>query len=75
MLGYNYRLSDILAALGLSQLTKLKKFIKIRNQLAKNYDNLIMKMPVKKQKIEKGNISSYHLYIILLDLKSQKARF
>ena len=75
MLGYNYRLSDISAALGLSQLTKLKKFVKIRNQLAKNYNNLIMKMPVKRQKIDKNNISSYHLYIILLDLKKIKKNY
>ena len=39
-LGYNYRMSDIHAALGFSQLNKLDKFVKERNKIAKNYFKL-----------------------------------
>lgn len=64
LLGFNYRMSDVHAALGISQLKKLNKFIKERNKLALNYSKLLQDLPILLPKIEKGNISSYHLYII-----------
>lgn len=69
MLGYNYRMNEIQAALGISQLSKLNKFINKRNQIAKNYMQLIKNKFIKFQKIDKKNISSYHLMIIKIDLK------
>ena len=50
-LGFNYRMNDISAALGLSQLKKLKIFLKKRNYLANNYHKLLSDLPVKRQKI------------------------
>ena len=41
-LGYNYRLSDIQAALGISQLNRLDKFIKKRKFIANFYDKLFL---------------------------------
>ncbi len=66
-LGFNYRMSDINAALGYSQLKKLNKFVKKRNELAKAYNKFLMKNKfVKTQKIENGNKCSFHLFIILI---------
>ena len=67
-LGYNYRMNDIQAALGLSQLKKLDKFIFERKKLAKRYDNLICSHKILKPYQEKHNLSSWHLYIIRLKL-------
>lgn len=74
-LGFNYRLSDISAALGISQLKRLNKFILERNKIAKRYDLLLQNLPVKPQEIKKGNKSSFHLYIILLELKKIKKSY
>ena len=49
-LGFNYGMSDISAALGLSQFNKLKMFLK-RNYLAKNYNKLLNNLPIKKKNI------------------------
>ena len=75
LLGFNYRMNEIGAALGLSQLKKLNYFVKKRNILAKNYDKLFKNLPVKSQKILINNFSSYHLYVILLDLKKFKYNY
>ena len=74
-LGFNYRMSDISAALGLSQFNKLKMFLKKRNYLAKNYNKLLNNLPIKKQKILLKNKSSFHLYIVLLELNKIKKNY
>lgn len=61
-LGFNYRMSDIHAALGISQLKKFKKFVKRRNQIAKIYIKELIDFPIKFQKTNKS-FSSYHLLI------------
>lgn len=67
-LGYNYRLSDVACALGLSQLKKLDSFIEQRAKIASFYDEAFKDnpyfFPVKIPPFAK---SSYHLYPILLD--------
>ena len=68
-LGYNYRLSDIHSALGISQIKKTNKFIKERNRLAKIYKKILDPNKVKYQKIHSWTHSSYHLFIVLLDKK------
>tara|TARA_A100001234_G_scaffold221564_1_gene238437 strand:+ start:6121 stop:7257 length:1137 start_codon:yes stop_codon:yes gene_type:complete len=66
-LGFNYRLSDIHASLGISQLLKINNFISNRNKIAKYYIDQIEKKKIKinYQKVLKGCLSSYHLFIIL----------
>lgn len=63
-IGYNFRISDIHAALGISQLKKINKFIKNRNFIASCYKKILKDLPIKLQKINKKCISSYHLFII-----------
>jgi len=65
-LGFNYRLSDINAALGISQLRKIKKFIKKRNELANNYAKLLNNEKIALPKVLENCYSSFHLYIINL---------
>jgi UDP-4-amino-4,6-dideoxy-N-acetyl-beta-L-altrosamine transaminase len=65
-LGFNYRMNDIQASLGSSQLERIKKFVKIRNNFAKKYVEKLKKLPISFQKIEKDNLSSYHLFIIVI---------
>ena len=67
-LGFHYRLSEIQAALGVSQLRKLEKFITKRRSLAKNYDQLLIGMPgIKPTQRLLRDSSAHHLYILLID--------
>ena len=63
-LGYNYRMPDLLAALGISQSKKLKDFTKKRNDIAIKYNNNFVNSGIKLPKIQDGDLSSYHLYVI-----------
>jgi UDP-4-amino-4,6-dideoxy-N-acetyl-beta-L-altrosamine transaminase len=63
-IGYNFRISDIHAALGISQLKKINTFIKNRNFIARCYKKILKDLPIKLQKINNKCISSYHLFII-----------
>ncbi len=72
-LGSNNRLTDIQASLGSSQLKKIDKFIKYRQQIAKIYDkNFIDSSFFRKQKISKKDKSAYHLYPLLINFKKLK---
>lgn len=65
-LGYNYRITDIQCALGLSQLKKLDGFIARRKEIAKSYDSAFKDTIIKPLYEFDGN-SSYHLYVVLVD--------
>ncbi|PPB74307.1 UDP-4-amino-4,6-dideoxy-N-acetyl-beta-L-altrosamine transaminase [Campylobacter hyointestinalis] len=66
-LGYNYRLSDVACALGISQLKKLDIFIAKRDAIAKFYDEAFEKSPyLSTIKIPTNITSSHHLYPVLL---------
>ncbi len=68
-LGFNYRMNDIEAALGISQLKRINKFIIKRNKIAKNYYNKLSDLPITFQNIEDQHISSFHLFVIKIDDK------
>ena len=63
-LGYNYRMTDIQAALGLSQLERLDDFIKERHQIVKKYNLAFEAKPITTPFQDPNNYSSFHLYII-----------
>ena len=74
-LGSNNRITDIQAALGSSQVKKLNKFVKFRQNIAKVYDKEFSNTRYfSKQKIIKKNKSSYHLYPLLIDFKKLKKK-
>ena len=74
-LGFNYRISDIQAALGTSQLKKLDEFVVTRNQIAKQYNsgfekNTLIKLPT----ISDECLSSFHLYVVQIDFTQGLSR-
>lgn len=66
-LGFNYRLTDIQAALGCSQLRRLKSFIAQRHVLADRYDDILSNLPIITPHRKPESYSAFHLYIIRLD--------
>lgn len=66
-LGYNYRMTDIQAALGRSQLKKIERFVKTRREIASHYSNIFQGNPYFDIPIEREHYrSSFHLYTIRL---------
>ena len=65
-LGHNFHMSDINAALGISQISKIKIFIKKREQIFKYYNKHLNENNLLLPKIEKENRSTHHLYIVNL---------
>ena len=64
--GFNYRMTDISAALGLSQMQRLDEFVFTRHALAKRYELLLSELPVITPLQHADCYSSFHLYIIRL---------
>ncbi|MFA9373020.1 MAG: UDP-4-amino-4,6-dideoxy-N-acetyl-beta-L-altrosamine transaminase [Poseidonibacter sp.] len=71
-LGFNYRLTDISCALGLSQLNKLDDFLEKRRHIAKKYDDFFQSIPNIESLYSFTNESAYHLYVIKIDFKKFK---
>lgn len=65
-LGFNYRMTDIQAALGASQMHRLDEFVSRRRFLAGRYDGLLQGLPVKLPKQHSDTASSWHLYVVRL---------
>lgn len=65
-LGYNYRMTDIQAALGLSQLQRLDDYISRRQELAARYSQRLQDLPLETPIIRPGIRSAWHLYTITL---------
>ena len=68
-LGLNYRLTDIAAALGLSQLQRIDVFINQRNRIAARYDDAFASTQVAIPHINSDCISAFHLYIARYDFE------
>jgi dTDP-4-amino-4,6-dideoxygalactose transaminase len=67
-LGYNYRLTDLHAALGLSQMQRLTEFVAARHDIARRYDIALSALPLTRPWRDPNNYSGMHLYVIRLDL-------
>lgn len=68
-LGFNYRMTDLQAALGLSQMQRLDEFVTKRHTVAKRYDQFLTDLPVSTPLQHADSYSGLHLYIIRLTLK------
>ena len=74
-LGFNYRMTDIQAALGLSQLARLETYIERRQQLASRYAELLANLPVQVQRLDPDNRSALHLYPVVVAAARRRAVF
>ncbi len=67
-LGMNYRMTELQAALGISQMRRLDKFVAKRHILKERYDSLLSDLPIILPYQDKNNYSSLHLYPIQIEL-------
>lgn len=67
-LGFNYRMTEPQAALGVSQMTRLDVYVARRHELAQRYDHLLQELPLITPWQDPGSYSGLHLYVIRLQL-------
>lgn len=72
-LGYNYRMTDIQAALGASQMTRLNQYVTRRHEIAQRYQQLLADLPLTLPWQHPDSYSAYHLYVIRMQLDRIKA--
>ena len=73
-LGFNYRMTDFQAALGISQLKRIDDFVGERNRIASNYSNLLDLNWCLLPEIPDTCISSFHLYVVRITKESPRTR-
>ena len=66
-LGFNYRMTDIQAALGQSQLRRLDSFLGRRRQLVARYETLLADLPLVRPWQHPDTASAWHLYVVQVD--------
>jgi UDP-4-amino-4,6-dideoxy-N-acetyl-beta-L-altrosamine transaminase len=71
-LGFNYRMTEMQAALGVSQMKRLDKFIAKRHTLQERYDQLLSELPVSIPYQTNNSYSALHLYPIQIDVDRAK---
>ncbi|WP_082674667.1 UDP-4-amino-4,6-dideoxy-N-acetyl-beta-L-altrosamine transaminase [Thiohalocapsa sp. ML1] len=73
-LGFNYRMTDLQAALGLSQLARLDEYVRRRHALVRRYRSLLQGLPVLLPRETQETYSAYHLFVVRLDPAPCRAR-
>ena len=68
LLGFNFRMNEIQASLGISQMNSLDKFISKRNEVSQMYMKNLKNLPLTFQKVRNEDLSTWHLFIIHLKL-------
>jgi UDP-4-amino-4,6-dideoxy-N-acetyl-beta-L-altrosamine transaminase len=71
-LGFNYRMTDIQAALGLSQMRRLDEFVAERQAIAQRYEDLLKETPITRPWQHENSYSALHLYIVRLPAGAMK---
>ena len=72
LLGYNYRMNDLQASLGISQLKRIDTFVKKRHLIAQQYFNKLDNLPIILPYLNTNSYSAFHLFIIQLKLDKIK---
>ena len=70
-LGFNYRLSELHAALGLSQLARLEQFVEARQAVATRYDAALSELPLVRPWQNPAGRSAWHLYVVQVSDRAQ----
>ncbi|HEX2825382.1 MAG TPA: UDP-4-amino-4,6-dideoxy-N-acetyl-beta-L-altrosamine transaminase [Burkholderiales bacterium] len=70
VLGYNYRMTDLHAALGSSQMARLDDYVARRNALACRYDAMLQGLPLQLPYVGEGDTSAFHLYVVRLEVEA-----
>ena len=71
-LGYNYRLTDLQCALGISQLSKLRDWVTRRQEIAQRYDEAFAKIPEIEPLVVRKDVShAYHLYVVRINSRDK----
>lgn len=73
-LGYNYRITDLQAALGTSQLARLDAFLDRRHALAARYDAALSGLPLRLPRVAADRRSAWHLYVIRIAPEAPRDR-
>lgn len=74
-LGYNYRMTDLQAALGASQTQRLVAYVTRRTELAQRYDRLLESLPLARPWRDPRTQSAWHLYVVRVDAARRRAVF
>lgn len=72
-LGFNYRMTDMQAALGVSQMKRLSHYVKRRHAIARRYEEMLTELPLILPWQHPDNYSAYHLYVVRLQLEEISA--
>ncbi len=76
LLGYNYRLTDLQAILGVSQLRQIDEFVSRRHQIAARYDRKLAELPIQLPRQSADAYSALHLYpIVVRDAAGRRAMY
>lgn len=67
-LGFNYRLTEIQAALGISQLDRLGEYLNRRHEIAQRYEERLADLPLRLPQKSPDSYSAFHLYVVRLNL-------
>ena len=73
-LGFNFRITDIQAALGFSQLQRLDGFLEARRRVVARYHEQLVNLPIGFQHEQSGAASAWHLFVVRILAESRKSR-
>lgn len=74
-LGLNYRMTEMQAALGVSQMSRLSQYVARRNSLADRYDQLLADLPLDRPGRRQDTLSAFHLYVVRVAAERRRAVF
>ena len=73
-LGFNYRMTEMQAALGISQMERLDAYVEQRHAIARRYDGLLADLPIVTPKRDDKAYSAFHLYIVRIPQRIGRSR-